>query len=264
MAADLFSGILAGMLILLSVTSGDIWCSRLCPLGGMQDLLSRIRSIFRRGGENAPSAQSIQARRTFIVLAAGAGLGVWARRGWTAQNKNMPLRPPGAIDEKEFSGICVRCGNCVRSCPSKIIHPDVGVAGITSLIAPVIRYRKQYCLEDCIQCIQACPTGALQSLDLKQKRAYVIGEAVLDESLCLLALEVKDCDACARSCPFDAIQIHWDEDRYIAYPIVDSKKCNGCGACEVVCPAGDKAIRITKLQDYFEIGLTHKSPLYKK
>jgi MauM/NapG family ferredoxin protein len=193
--------------------------------------------------------QSIQARRTFIALAAGAGLGVWARRGWAAQNQKLQLRPPGAIDEKQFSGICVRCGNCVRSCPSKIIHPDVGAAGIAGLIAPVIHYRQQYCLEDCIQCIQACPTGALRPLDLKQKRAYVIGEAVLDPSLCLLALEVKDCDACARSCPFDAIRIHWDEDRYSAYPVVDSKKCNGCGACEVVCPASDKAIRITKPQE---------------
>jgi ferredoxin len=118
------------------------------------------------------------------------------------------------------------------------------------LLAPIIRFEKKYCLEDCNACTQVCPSGALQSLDLKLKQKYIIGEALVDASICLLALGVKDCDACVRSCPFDAVRIHWDEDQYVAYPVVDSRKCNGCGACVVVCPTESiKAIRIWKLKN---------------
>jgi MauM/NapG family ferredoxin protein len=245
-ADDILSGVLAGILILLSLTSGTAWCSRLCPLGGAQELLSSVRLHFRKG-EIASNTQEIPARRAFLSLAAGAGLGFWAGRIRAAEPDGSLLRPPGAVAEKRFPGICVRCGNCVRACPSKIIHPDVGDARLAGLLAPKVRYEKNYCLEDCIKCIQACPTGALQILNLDQKRAYVIGEALVDASLCLLALGEKDCDACMRSCPFEAVQIYWDEDRYIAYPIVDSKKCNGCGACEVACPTDSiKAIRVWK------------------
>jgi MauM/NapG family ferredoxin protein len=248
-AADVLSGALAGILILLSLTSGTIWCSRLCPLGGSQELLASIRFRFRKRDESASDAQGIRGRRAFLSLAAGAGLGFCAARIRIAQPNESLLRPPGAVDEKRFTGICVRCGNCVRACPSKIIHPDVGEGGLTGLLAPVIRYKKNYCLEDCIKCLQTCPTGALQSLNLTQKRHYVIGEALVDASLCVLALGEKDCDACMRSCPYEAVQIHWDEDQYIAYPIVDAKKCNGCGACEIACPtSNDKAIKVWSKQ----------------
>jgi ferredoxin len=84
-------------------------------------------------------------------------------------------------------------------------------------------------------------------LDLNQKRRYIIGEALVDGSICLLALGIKDCDVCMRSCPFDAVRIHWDEDQYVAYPIVNQEKYNRCGACEVVCPTENvKAIRVWK------------------
>jgi MauM/NapG family ferredoxin protein len=247
-AADLLSGILAGALILLSLISGAVWCSRLCPLGGTQDLISSIRLHFQNRGEASPNQHGIAARRAFIVLAAGAGIGFWAQRVRGAQSKDEFLRPPGAVVEKDFAGICVRCGNCVRACPSRIIYPDVGSAGLTGLLAPVIHYEKNYCREDCAACTKACPTGALHPLGVNQKREYVIGEALLDTSLCLLALQEKDCDACKRACPFEAVQIHWDEEQYVAYPVIDFHKCNGCGACEVACPAkGTKAIRVWRI-----------------
>lgn len=97
---------------------------------------------------------------------------------------------------------------------------------------------------------QVCPSGALQRLTLEQKSRHVIGEALVDGSLCLLAMGEKDCDACERACPFDAVHTQWDEDRYIAYPVVKTDKCNGCGACEVACPTAKfKAIRVWRRVD---------------
>ena len=94
-----------------------------------------------------------------------------------------------------------------------------------------------------------CPSGALQELNLKQKHGYVIGEAILNASICYLVQGVNDCNICERSCPFDAIQIYWDDEAYVAFPVVDTLKCNGCGACEAYCPTGKtKAIRVWRMQ----------------
>jgi ferredoxin-type protein NapF len=259
-AGSILSAVLAviglGVLLLLSFTSGSVWCARLCPLGGTLDLMASIKTLFRIGPNTASkpgmrlqsdAVAVLGGRRSFILAAAGILMGFVARRLGAARRESAPLRPPGAVAESRFAGLCLRCGNCARSCPAKIIYSDVGQAGVSGLLAPIVRYEKAYCREDCAACLQVCPSGALRTLNLQEKNRYVIGEALLDGSLCVLALGQRDCNACARACPFDAIQIFWDEEQYIAYPVVDFKKCNGCGACEVACPTyGDKAIRVWK------------------
>lgn len=258
-SGHLFSGVLLStglcILVIMSLTCGALWCARLCPLGGTQELLASVKTLFTKSGNSAAAQDSAGfasmtgriARRAFISGAAGIGLALWCRRIGVARSRadDAPLRPPGAADENVFAGLCMRCGNCVRACPSKIIHPDTGHAGVTGLLAPRVVYDKDYCREDCARCTQVCPSGALRSLNLAQKTAYVIGEALLDSHLCLLVTGRRDCDACKRACPFHAVSIHWDDEQYIAYPLIDYQKCNGCGACEVACPVeGTKAIRI--------------------
>ena len=248
-AGTIVSGFLAGLglsiLLLLSLTSGQFWCARLCPLGGMQDILASAKSLFRKTSE--PKKEIVPMRRALLLGAAGIGIGALAVRIGAARGENAPLRPPGAVAEDVFNGLCTRCGNCARVCKSGIILPDSGQAGILGLLAPVISYEKNYCLEDCADCTKVCPSGALQPLDIEQKRRYIIGEALVDGDLCLVTLAQKDCDACVAACPFDAIRIHWDEEQYVAYPLIDADRCNGCGACEAVCPTeGYKAIRVWK------------------
>jgi len=238
------AGVGAGILILLSFTSGLFWCKRLCPLGATQDLLGSSAALFK-----SEPKRSVPLRRAFLLAAAGVGMGLVTRRLGAARAENAPLRPPGAVSEELFAGACLRCGNCVRACPSRIIHPDTGQAGIAGLLAPVISYGTEYCLEDCNACTRVCPSGALEQLTLEEKGKYIIGEALVDGSLCLVTLAEKDCDACAQACPYDAVEIHWDEEQYIAYPLIDIDRCNGCGACEVVCPTEYKAIRVWKRID---------------
>jgi len=248
----------AGLIILflLAFTSGDLWCSRICPLGATQELLTEGRLFFRKKRlrsnslEVGAAGQGVAAaRRTFLAVAAGIGIGLLAKRTGNSQYEMAPIRPPGSIGEDTFSGLCVRCGNCVRACPSHIIHPDTGQARITGLLAPVIRYEKEYCLENCNACTHVCPSGALQSLSLEQKHHHILGEALVDGKVCFLVQGKSDCDVCVRSCPFDAVQIYWDDDLYVAYPNVDFGKCNGCGACQVYCPTGNvKAIKVWKTE----------------
>jgi len=247
------------ILLTIALVFGDLWCARICPLGALQDLTSKVKSVsgFWKKEEETESGKEkkIQTivsgtRRAFLSLVAGIGLGLWAKKAGSARREGAPLRPPGASGEEAFAGLCLRCGNCIRTCPSRIIHTDTGQAGFSGLLAPVVQFKDKYCLEDCHACTQVCPSGALQDISLVLKNRYKIGEALVDGSLCYMVQGISDCDICVRSCPFKAIEVYWDEDLYVAYPNIDPGKCNGCGACEVYCPTPEvKAIRIWKLED---------------
>jgi ferredoxin len=245
------------VLLLLTLTSGAFWCARICPLGATQDLLENIGNFcgnFRKKNRTeshvkaAPGNAIWATRRMFIAVAAGLGFSLLAQRIGRARSGDAPLRPPGAIREDEFTGLCLRCGNCIRTCPSRIIHPDTGQSGVLGFLSPVVRYETDYCKEECNACTTVCPSGALQKLNLEQKNRYVIGKASVDTSLCLWG--VSECHACLQPCPYGAIKVQWNEEAYESFPGVDPAKCNGCGACEVYCPTGDlKAIKVLKRTD---------------
>ncbi|MGH9740142.1 MAG: 4Fe-4S dicluster domain-containing protein [Candidatus Acidiferrales bacterium] len=288
-----------GTLVGATFLFGMLWCVRICPLSGLQDMLylSR-RALWRRltgsasdrkpagaigrsgsaadlvkisgasastaaagasrSGSNqrnpVPPQKFRESRRVFFAGVGGVLLAFGARRLGAARYRksDVLLRPPGAVPEDRFAGLCIRCNNCVHSCPSKIIHPDTGrEAGLAGFGAPVIRFDRDYhyCLETCNACTEVCPTGALTALPLKEKNKYVIGEALVDNNICLTVLGKKECDACEIACPYDAIKITWDEQAYTAYPAIDLNKCTGCGACQVACPTSPvKAIRVWTLK----------------
>jgi ferredoxin-type protein NapG len=242
------------VLLLLTLTSGDFWCARICPLGATQDLLESIGSFcgnFRKDNRTetrvkaAPGNAFLATRRMFIAVAAGLGFSLVAQKIGQARSDDAPLRPPGAIKEDKFTGLCLRCGNCIRTCPSKIIHPDMGQSGVLGFLSPVVRYKSDYCKEKCNACTTVCPSGALESMNLERKNSYVIGKASVDTSLCLWG--VSECNTCVHSCPYEAIKVQWHEEAYESFPGVDPSKCNGCGACEAVCPTGNlKAVKVRK------------------
>lgn len=217
------------------------WCMRICPLGASQDLLSGIRRRLLRSKAAASetSRPFAPARRGFLVAGAGALAGLTIRK---SHGKTPPLRPPGALDEARFTGVCIRCGSCSRVCPTRILQPDLGAHGLTSFLAPVASFDHGYCREDCHRCGQVCPSGAIERLSLAEKRRRVIGRAEVDLVTCLLA-NGQDCTACIRACPYEALTVF--SDGFDSHPALDLARCTGCGACELPCPVTPRrAIRV--------------------
>lgn len=72
------------------------------------------------------------------------------------------LRPPGALDEKDFLASCIKCGQCVQVCPVQAIKLADLIDGV-GVGVPMIDAREQACDFSCdaVQCILACPTGSL-------------------------------------------------------------------------------------------------------
>lgn len=240
------------LVLVISFVWPYLWCSHICPLGAFQDILAHaaewVRRVAGRTVEDPVPQRWNQpvARRTVLGIATGAGLAVTARIA--GHSASRPLRPPGAIDEPEFLGVCVRCGNCIRACPTHIIEPSLGHRGPAGLLTPILRFRENYCLVDCTKCMAVCPSGALVRLSPQAKGLKPIGLPRVDMSVCLLA-EGRECTECGRWCPHTAIRYAWSETEYTLIPEIDAQKCTGCGACEAACPAKpNKAIVVAAME----------------
>ncbi|MBW7990708.1 MAG: 4Fe-4S dicluster domain-containing protein [Planctomycetes bacterium] len=248
MLAGAVSFLLVTLLLIFSLLWPHIWCRGLCPLGAFQDLLSimsrSIRSALRSATDQPDCGYSGHpvARRTILGLLVGVTSASILR--FTGYKPLQPLRPPGAVDELTFKGLCTRCGNCIRSCPHDIIRRDTGQYGISGILTPVLTFDENYCREDCTRCTWVCPSKALVSVNLDNKRDIQIGMAQVDMNLCLLG-EDHECSACMLWCPYNAVSYVFSEAEYMLVPVIDAGKCNGCGACEVACPTSPrKAIRV--------------------
>jgi ferredoxin len=246
--ATLLPGLGLPLLLLFDVAAPRLWCQRICPLGATQDVLAWPRRLFRTESRCAPSDRVARApevhcgRRWFLAACAGA-TGAFAVRA--VRGETPPLRPPGARDEQQFTGVCVRCGNCAQVCPSRIIQPDFGASGVPGFLTPRLCFDEDYCRQDCHRCNEVCPSGALARLSLADKRRRVIGRAVVDLDLCLLA-KGRECTACIRKCPYQALRMESADGGFSNQPSVVWDRCNGCGACEAVCPT--RPARAIKVQ----------------
>lgn len=242
--ATLLTGLGLPALLLLDWVVPHLWCQRICPLGATQDFLAEPRRWLRAKPRGAPpptNGPGHGRRRVLVALTGAVGaLTVKAVRGQTPPL----LRPPGALDERRFTGVCVRCGNCAQACPSKIIQPDLGAGGAAGFLTPRLSFADDYCREDCHRCDEVCPSGAITRLSLADKRTRVIGLAVVDPDRCLL-VQGRECTACIQKCPYGAISMRSSDGGFSNEPSVTQDRCNGCGACQSVCPVRPvRAIRV--------------------
>jgi ferredoxin len=226
------------LLLLVHLFLPGIWCAKLCPLGGLQlilsDLADRAGQIFYR--RKHESMAHNPGRRYFLM--AGTGLLTGAVIPGILKPAGVScIRPPAAVEPELFNTLCCRCGNCRKACPTGIIVPHTDFNDILSWMTPEISFRSGYCLETCNLCSKVCPSGAIMLFSVSAKSQLFIGSAVINLENCLLA-NGKECVKCKESCKYDALSFVSQENILKVNPVVDLIKCVGCGACAVVCPAG--------------------------
>ncbi|MBF0623224.1 MAG: 4Fe-4S dicluster domain-containing protein [Magnetococcales bacterium] len=197
-----------------------------------------------RAGERTTS------RRTFLrqgvlglsgVLGA-VGIGYWPRVSRAAP----PLRPPGAVTEEAFLGRCIKCGLCAQSCPVQAIRLGdmamgfgIGTAHIAS--------REQSCGFSCdaLECVRACPTGALRHQVVKMPRTSArMGLAVLADPDACLRRRTQPLQGLARQAGFQGrLRRRWGgawQVRALDRTVYERESCD---LCVLECPI-PQAIRM--------------------
>ncbi len=227
-------------------------CVAGCPEGGLAFRFHAVRPD--RESANGPE---LSRRRALTGLAAGVALVPLVRIGAAPiERRDGLVRPPGALDEPAFLARCIRCGECMKVCPSNAVHPSGLQGGAESLWTPLVVPRIGYCQPSCVLCGQACPTGALWEFTAREKgwrgeagasavKPIRIGTAFYDRGRCLPWAMATECIVCQEWCPTSPKAIYLREaevgDKKLRQPYVDPELCVGCGACEFACPVADRA-----------------------
>ena len=199
-------------------------------------------------------------RKFFLNMARAAGLAglgglVWSAYVDEVTASQLTLRPPGALEEKEFLKTCIKCGMCVEACPFDTLllaKPGDNKPLGTPYFIP--RDIPCYMCPD-IPCVPVCPTGALDTDKVSTDGKLDIniadmGVAVVDAESCIAFWGIQ-CDACYRACPIlgEAITIEYEKNartgkHAFMKPVVHADKCTGCGLCEKACVTEKAAIYV--------------------
>jgi len=239
-------------------------CIDVCPVRAIE---------FRSGrsglGQDAPTDVKHGAtltRRQFVAAAvsAFASIAVFRNlRNVKGRGFERRIRPPGTLPEDDFLARCIRCGQCMKVCPTNVIQPASAETDLEGLWTPVLKMQYGYCESDCTLCSQVCPTGAIRQITVAEKleTGYAkIGTAFIDRARCLPWSFGETCLVCQEVCPVSPKAIYYQKRKFtdpqgkttwFEMPYVNSELCTGCGACEYNCPVQDlPAIRVTSIGEF--------------
>jgi ferredoxin-type protein NapG len=233
-------------------------------------------------------------RREFIKYSTLGAFGAILAGGFFVAPKALlsetRLRPPGAVSEKEFLSLCIKCGQCLQVCPYHSIELADIVYG-HGVGTPYIDALNRGCYAcNAVPCVLACPSGALDH-SCEKAEDIKMGIAVLSDPKACLAIsktpvpsnylnkmksfidgtrnvtnlelellerlegyEGKACTLCADICPIpnplSAISMVSTSNGGKRPDIYDG--CIGCGACEEICPTATPSITIKPRVTYEE------------
>lgn len=164
-------------------------------------------------------------RRGFVLSVVSGVFAVGAVRFGNKLGGNWShkvIRPPGALAEEEFLKRCIKCGQCMRICPTNVIQPGGFQGGLENLWTPVLNNRigSSGCQLNCVACSEICPTSAIRPISLPEKLGtdefadtgpIKIGTAFVDRNRCLAWAMDKPCIVCQENCPVSPKAIYTQE-----------------------------------------------------
>jgi len=217
-------------------------CSSECPTGAIQ-------FPFRLSPVESKSVDFTRRKWVFSVL---IGLPMAPLFRISESNKRVSgklIRPPGALPEKRFLSLCIKCGECMKVCPTNALQPALNQAGPEGIWTPVLVPRIGYCEYYCSLCTQVCPTGAIKELTIREKVEVRIGSAWINKNRCIPYVSGEPCSVCEEQCPtspkaivFAEMEVPLPDGNWYVQdiPVVDPELCIGCGICETKCPVTDE------------------------
>ncbi len=225
-------------------------CSSLCPTSAI--------SFPMKSGPEEIQKINFSRRRLILTSLLGVIATPFFRLSPGARRASPRLiRPPGALSESTFLQKCVKCGQCMKVCPTNALQPALGEAGAEGIWTPILVPKIGYCEYYCSLCSQVCPTGAIQELTVEQKLQTKIGTAWVDKNRCIPYNLGTPCIVCEEHCPTSpkaiklvetAVKTPEGSIKTPKAPHVDQKICIGCGICENKCPVVDSpAIYVTSV-----------------
>lgn len=233
-------------------------CTTACPQGSLT-----FKFFPGVPEERTKTVPDLGRRRVLASVAAGAAVVPLLKSGsvLSVRPSSSRIRPPGSAAEDRFLERCVKCGECMKVCPTHALQPAWTEAGLEGLWSPVLVPRIGYCEFNCVLCSTVCPTNAIEPTTFARKTGgdegypFKMGTAFVDKSRCLPYASGVPCIVCEEWCPTSPKAIWFEEVETasrsgeratLKVPHVDVKRCNGCGACEYACPVRDiAAIRVT-------------------
>ena len=168
----------------------------------------------------------------------------FSRRGllsgaWRANAVPTAVRPPGAVGEEQFVGLCDGCGACAQACPVGAVQMT-GPRVANGAPSPQIIAAAAACtMCEGLVCSTACPQGALTRTTPGSMR---IAEVEFHPRDCWTLQGIEPgCSYCFDYCPLRGSAITY---RRGSGPEIHSGTCTGCGTCVFLCPAQPKAIAV--------------------
>lgn len=156
------------------------------------------------------------------------------------------LRPPGALNEKDFLASCIKCGQCVQVCPVEAIKLGDLTDGF-GIGVPYIDSRAQACDFSCdgLQCVLACPTGSLiHEISFPSEVDMGIG-VVVNAPQCL-AVHGLGFKGLARGADFEGELRYAEIDRWNPIKVADHPyDLELCDLCVRQCPIEISIIECT-------------------
>jgi polyferredoxin len=221
--AALTVGVAALVVLIISVLCGRVYCSVVCPLGILQDIIARLANLLRRKklflGYRPPANGVRYGILAAVIISVAAGWG-GVVLAWLDPYSQFG-RIAGSVCRPAVIGVNNLLADWCRHFQLGVI-PRVGVpwAGLGVLL-PVLAVLTLVVIlaawRGRLYCNTICPVGALLGLASK----FSLWRLGIDRERC------RKCGDCLRSCKAQCIDLRAGE--------LDFSRCVTCYNCVAVC-----------------------------